>query len=128
MENINKYINEKLKINKNTSFQRAKVDGVDTLTCCDELYQLLDTLWNDHNEIPDPEEREDYFIELINGDRRTYVDDLLNRLVDNERLSDKDADEYSNNIIVLDFCSKIADLLMKDKFIDVNKIYHEIAK
>lgn len=127
MKHINNYINEKLKINKSTSF-KSNVDDVDTLTCCDELYQLLDALWNDHNEIPDPEEREDYFIELINGDRRTYVDDLLNRLVGNERLSESDADKYSNNIIILDFCSEIADLLMKNKFIDVNRIYQKIAQ
>ena len=121
-----KTILERLHINKNTT--ASFIDNVDTLTCCDELYQLLDTLWNDHNEIPDPEERENYFIELINGDRKTYVDDLLQRLVDNERLSEEDADKYSNDMIIMNFCSEIADLLMKYKFIDVNKIYQEIVR
>lgn len=117
---------ERLHINKNTT--SSFPDDVDTLTCCDELYQLLDTFWNDHNVIPDPREREDYFNELINGDRKRYVDDLLNRLVYDERLSKEDADKYSNNIIILDFCTEIADLLRKEKFIDVNKIYQEIAR
>ena len=127
MNNIKQYIQEKLILNKSVK-KTNSIDHVDELTCCDWLYQLLDELWNDHNNIPDPEEREDYFIELINGDRTSIVDDLLTRLVDDKRINNEDADKYSNNIIILDFCSTIADKLMKNKFIDVNKIFQEIAR
>jgi len=132
MKNLNNYIFEKILISKNTNIKHGANDHIDTLTCCDELYIYLDELWNDDdywkNISDDPEEaREEFFDDFMGGNRKDCVDRALTALVDNGRLSDEDADKYSNNMIILDFCTEIANLLMTNKFIDVNKIYQKIA-
>ena len=125
MKNLDTYITEKILINKNTKIIHRAKDHIDELTCCDELYSLLDELWNDPNFITDEYDREDYFDAFINGDRCAAVDGALEQLVERGRLSESDADEYSNNETIMNVCDEIVRCLQRNLEIDINQIYDD---
>ena len=124
MKTLDTYIIEKILINKNTTLVKDKVqDHISELTLCDELYSLLDEQWNDPNFIKDEYDREDYFDAYVNGDRRAAVDGALEQLVERGRLSESDADEYSNNETIMNVCDEIVRCLQRNLEIDINAIY-----
>ena len=128
MKTLDTYIIEKILINKNTTLCKDKVqDHISELTLCDELYSLLDEQWNDPNFIKDEYDREDYFDAYVNGDRRAAVDGALEQLVERGRLSESDADEYSNNETIMNVCSEIVCCLQRNLKIDINAIYDGYA-
>lgn len=132
MIKINQYIQEKLIINKNSTAAKH-IDSVDHMTCCDELYQLMDDIyndkdfWNSRTYSNWEDERKEFFEEIIHGDRRGKVSNLLDELVDRERISEKDGNKYWNDIIITNFCKEIATRLLNNEYIDFNRIYQEIA-
>ena len=132
MKKLINIIQEKLIINKNSKIKSNNVDDIDELMFYDELYQLLDEIYNDKirwngTSRKWEDERDDYFTDLVYGDHKTLLNELLDELVSRKRISQKDADKYSNNKITIEFCKDISRKLMNNKHIDVDKIYKELA-
>ena len=134
MKNLKDIILEKLVINKNTDAStHHNDDPIDELTCIDELYLLMDEIWHDKSwwnatsESPEVE-RKDFFEELIDGDRLTYLQGLFDELVDRGRIEIEDADKYYKNTVIMNACSEIAKCILHDNPVDVYKIYNKEAK